>query len=79
MGVLCAVAEGRINERDVYELITIPSFRTWDALSGQNKRIATAPACGLYFIGINYKPEEEWSLDARETTVRGTRCKTFFE
>lgn len=78
IGALCAVGEGRISERDIYELLTIPSFRTWDELCDR-KLIETAPACALYFIGINYKPDEEQSLNDLERTARGTRVRSFFE
>lgn len=77
VGALCAVAQGRITDQDIYELLTIPSYSTWDHLSHQNK-LETAPACGLYFIGINYKSKEDWKLERRELTVRGTRIKSYF-
>lgn len=78
IGALCAVAEGRITERDIYELITIPSFRTWDELA-ERKLVETAPGCALYFIEINYKPEEERHLNDPSITMLGTRVKSFFE
>ncbi|XP_055310398.1 tRNA pseudouridine synthase-like 1 [Sitodiplosis mosellana] len=78
VGALCALAQGRITERDIYELLTIPSFHTWDHLFRQ-KQIETAPAYGLYFIGINYKPEEDWTLEPIELSARGTRIKSFFD
>lgn len=78
IGALCAFAQGRITERDIYELLTIPSFRSWDDLA-RRKQIETAPACGLYFIGINYKPEADWTLKSREVTARGIRIKSFLD
>lgn len=78
VGVLCAYGQDRITKRDIYELLTIPSFHSWDDLTRQ-KKIETAPACGLYFIGINYKPKADWTLKPREVTVRGTRIKSFLD
>lgn len=73
VGALCAFAMGRITERDVYELLTIPSISAWNLLSAE-KNIEVAPAYGLYFAGINYKSEEEWSLDPHDV-----RSKSFFQ
>ncbi|XP_031622428.1 tRNA pseudouridine synthase-like 1 [Contarinia nasturtii] len=76
MGALCACAQNRITERDIYELLTIPSHKSWKMLKYQ-ELVETAPAHGLYFIGINYKPEKEWTLEPIETSSRGLRMKSF--
>lgn len=78
MGALCACAQNRITERDIYELLTIPSQTSWNFLADQNI-VQTVPAEGLYFIGINYKPEEEWTLEPMERSVHGLRMKSFLE
>lgn len=67
---------GKITERDIYELLTIPSMSTWNSLEYAEK-VETAPAYGLYFIGIKYKPEEEWTLSQTEKSARGMRLKSF--
>lgn len=50
----------------------------WNDLYEQ-KRIQTAPGYALYFIGINYKPEEQRHLKDPQITVRGMRVKSFVE
>jgi len=72
---MCAIAQGRISERDIYELLTIPSFQTWTNLY-EKKLVDTAPACALYFVEINYK-NSEMSLNQPQKTPRGTRIKSF--
>lgn len=76
IGALCAVAEGKIVERDIYEMLTIPSYRMWDDLA-ERKLIQTAPACGLYFIGLNYRPEEVRYTGPVRLTPRGVRVRSF--
>lgn len=51
MATIIAAAEGRISQRDVYEMITIPSKHSWIS------SIGIAPACGLYLANVEY-PEE---------------------
>lgn len=75
MGALCAIALGKMDLKGMYELLTIPSRNTWEHYK---KSVETAPAFGLYFIGITYKAKDEWNLDAVEKTSRGTRVKSFF-
>lgn len=76
IGALCGVAEGKIAERDIYELITIPSYKMWDDLSDR-KLVKTAPACGLYFIGLNYRPEDQRYIGPVRLTPRGVRIRSF--
>lgn len=72
VGALCAVAEGEIVERDIYEMLTIPSYKMWD-----DKLIRTAPAYGLYIIGLNYRREEERYIGPVRLTPRGVRFRSF--
>lgn len=51
VGTLIAVAGGSIKQRDVYEMLTIPSHYSW------NNRVNPAPAHGLYLLNVEY-PEE---------------------
>lgn len=74
IGSLCAIAQGRISEQDIYELLTIPSFKTWTNLY-EKKLVDTAPASALFFVEINYK--KETSLNQPQKTARGTRIKSF--
>lgn len=76
IGALCAVAESKIDERDIYEMLTIPSYKLWDDLADR-KLIKTAPACGLYFIGLNYRKEEERYIGPVRLTPRGVRIRSF--
>lgn len=39
----------------------------------------TAPAHGLYFTGVEYKPKEEWNLKEIVESPRGVRLKSFFD
>lgn len=49
VGALVAVAKGHINQRDLYEMLTIPSQN-----SSCNK-IIVAPAYGLYLADIEFR------------------------
>ncbi|KAH8301946.1 hypothetical protein KR044_001242, partial [Drosophila immigrans] len=49
VGTLLAIANGRIDRRDVYQMLTIPSKHNWD------HRVLVAPACGLYLCGVHYR------------------------
>lgn len=51
VGTLVAVADGSIKQRDVYEMLTIPSHHSW------NYRVNPVPAYGLYLVNVEY-PEE---------------------
>ncbi|EDW68781.2 tRNA pseudouridine synthase-like 1 [Drosophila virilis] len=48
VGTLLALANGRIDERCIYEMLTIPSKHTWEP------RILVAPASGLYLCRVHY-------------------------
>lgn len=48
VGTLIAVAEGKTTERDVYEMLTIPSKHSW------RSGIKVAPAYGLYLTQVVY-------------------------
>lgn len=76
IGALCSVAEGKISERDIYELLTIPSHKMWDDLA-DHKLVRTAPACGLYFIGLSYRPEDQRYIGPVRQTPRGVRIRSF--
>lgn len=78
IGALCAVAEGKIDERDIYELLTIPSHQMWSDLVERNL-VKTAPPCGLYFIGLNYRNEENRYLGPVRLTPRGIRIRSFVD
>ncbi|KAH8371065.1 hypothetical protein KR093_006087 [Drosophila rubida] len=49
VGTLLAVANDRIDQRAVYQMLTIPSKHNWD------HRVLVAPACGLYLCGVHYR------------------------
>ncbi|XP_017028714.1 tRNA pseudouridine synthase-like 1 isoform X1 [Drosophila kikkawai] len=51
VGTLIALGSGRINEKDIYQMLTIPSKNSWD------HRIHLAPACGLYLCRVHYREE----------------------
>ncbi|XP_065359712.1 tRNA pseudouridine synthase-like 1 [Calliphora vicina] len=52
VGALVAVATNRINEKCMYEMITIPSKHNWDP------RILLAPAFGLYLCRVHYNEDD---------------------
>lgn len=49
MGTLIAIAVGRITQRDLYEMLTIPSQNLY------RNRISTAPAHALYLADIEFR------------------------
>ncbi|XP_053693105.1 tRNA pseudouridine synthase-like 1 isoform X2 [Sabethes cyaneus] len=48
VGVWIAAAEGRITERDVQQMLTVPSHRSWC------NQAVVAPAYGLYLCQVEY-------------------------
>lgn len=54
VGALVAAAEGKVTQRDIYEMLTIPSHHSW------NQKIAPVPPHGLYLVNVEY-PEEIFS------------------
>lgn len=54
VGALIAVGEGKMSQRDIYEMLTIPSHNSW------NHNVCPAPASGLYLVNVEY-PEEIYS------------------
>lgn len=49
VGALVAAAKGRITERDLYEMLTIPSKESF------HKKIKPAPPNGLYLANIEFR------------------------
>ncbi|EDV95962.1 tRNA pseudouridine synthase-like 1 [Drosophila grimshawi] len=49
VGTLLALANSRIDERCIYQMLTIPSKHNWDS------RVVVAPACGLYLCRVHYR------------------------
>lgn len=49
VGTLVAAAKGKITQRDIYEMLTIPSQRSFC------KQINVAPAHGLYLADIEFR------------------------
>lgn len=47
VGTLLAVGNGNINQREIYEMLTIPGKKTW------NFRVATAPSSGLWLTNVS--------------------------
>lgn len=74
---MVAVAEGKLTERHVYEMLTIPSRQLWYDMQTEYS-FDMAPAHALYFTGIEYKPIEEMSLKPMEINIRNVRMKSFF-
>lgn len=52
VGALLAVAADRINEKCLYEMLTVPSKNTWDP------KILLAPAFGLYLSRVHYNESD---------------------
>lgn len=52
VGALVGVATNRINEKCLYEMLTVPSKNTW------NPRILLAPAFGLYLCRVHYNEDD---------------------
>lgn len=48
VGVILATAQNRLQLKDVYEMITIPSSKSWCP------QASTAPAFGLYLVKVEY-------------------------
>lgn len=59
-------------------MLTIPSHTIWNEMNTK-KILYTAPAHGLYFTGVVYKPKKEWNLKEIVENPRGVRLKSFFE
>ncbi|KAH8349879.1 hypothetical protein KR084_008610 [Drosophila pseudotakahashii] len=51
VGTLIALGNGRIDERSIYQMLTVPSKHSWD------HRVELAPACGLYLCRVHYRSE----------------------
>lgn len=56
VGSLIALAADHINEKNIYEMLTIPSKHNWD------HRVRIAPAYGLYLKRVLYN-EEDFQTD----------------
>ncbi|XP_017066404.1 tRNA pseudouridine synthase-like 1 isoform X2 [Drosophila eugracilis] len=52
VGALIAFGSGRIDDRCLYQMLTIPSKNSWD------HRVLLAPACGLYLCRVHYRGED---------------------
>lgn len=52
VGAWIAAAEGRISERDIYRMLTVPSHRSWCDSA------VVAPAYGLYLCQVEYDPQD---------------------
>ncbi|XP_067646578.1 tRNA pseudouridine synthase-like 1 [Eurosta solidaginis] len=52
VGALFALATGRIDERCIYEMLTIPSKNSWDP------RVLLAPPFGLYLCRVHYNEND---------------------
>lgn len=52
VGTWIAAAEGRISERDVYRMLTIPSPRSWCS------QAVVAPAYALFLCQVEYDPKD---------------------
>ncbi|XP_050078056.1 tRNA pseudouridine synthase-like 1 isoform X1 [Anopheles maculipalpis] len=50
VGAWVAAAEGRINERDIYRMLTVPSQNSWCT------NVFVAPAYALYLCHVEYDP-----------------------
>ncbi|KAH8262346.1 hypothetical protein KR026_000018, partial [Drosophila bipectinata] len=51
VGTLLALGCGRIDEKSIYQMLTIPSKNSWD------HRVLLAPACGLYLCRVHYRED----------------------
>lgn len=51
VGTIIAAGNGQIKERDVNEMLTIPSKYSW------RHKIQPAPSCGLYLTNVEYPDE----------------------
>ncbi|XP_068142316.1 tRNA pseudouridine synthase-like 1 [Drosophila tropicalis] len=52
VGTLLALGTGKIDEKCIYQMLTIPSKNSWEP------RILLAPACGLYLCQVHYKDRD---------------------
>ncbi|XP_036338197.1 tRNA pseudouridine synthase-like 1 isoform X2 [Rhagoletis pomonella] len=52
VGALLALATGRIDERSIYEMLTIPSKNSWD------NRVLLSPPYGLYLCRVHYNEKD---------------------
>lgn len=50
IGTLVATAKGRLTQREIYEMLTIPSQQSF------SNKINVAPAHGLYLTNIEFRP-----------------------
>lgn len=48
VGTMIAAGNGNINQRNIYEMLTVPSKYSWD------HRIQPAPSYGLYLTCVEY-------------------------
>lgn len=53
VGVILAISLGRLELRDAYEMITIPSPNSW------RPQASAAPAFGLYLTKVAYREDEK--------------------
>ncbi|XP_001352470.4 tRNA pseudouridine synthase-like 1 [Drosophila pseudoobscura] len=49
VGSLLSLGSDRIDEKCIYQMLTIPSKHSWDS------RVVPAPACGLYLCRVHYR------------------------
>lgn len=52
VGILLAVSQGQLTQRDIYEMLTIPSKHSWC------NEAKPAPAHGLYLVNVDYDADE---------------------
>lgn len=52
VGALIALGLGRVTEKDIIEMLQVPSHYNW------NTRISTVPSTGLHLLNLEYDPEE---------------------
>lgn len=53
VGVILAASSNKLQTKDVYEMITIPSIKSWCP------RASTAPAFGLYLKEVSYNDNDK--------------------
>lgn len=53
VGVILAVAQNRLRQRDAYEMLTIPSMHSWCP------QASAAPAFGLYLTRVEYDEQDK--------------------
>ncbi|XP_049534644.1 tRNA pseudouridine synthase-like 1 [Anopheles darlingi] len=61
VGAWVAAAEGRITERDIYRMLTVPSQVSWCS------NVFVAPAFGLYLCRVEYDPNDLLFIPGGET------------